>query len=265
VPRVSQQPLGALRPLRFTFHVRRCSYRSPRSLSCVLLCPQGIILSVCLPHTSKMDFAVPEMPVEARARRRPAVKMLSDTVLLACLPRAYSPLALPSAMLPAWSAALPLWAGESWLWIELSVSGEVGEIYPTAVDPLVRSPGGPLSDIIVVDCRAAGAVPETWWPRFEAALEQGGVLFVCGLRDPSLPGRIARNARGLRPAAWEVIEPQEDGTWRLRPDNRAAQKWSDRHLNPPFGLRTWLRQLRRRWMPFRHGLACLPVWRELDR
>jgi hypothetical protein len=258
-----------------------------------------------------MGFAVPEVPIEARAKRRPALRMLPGTVLLACLPRAYSPIAWQKAtsriaysvlrivlrkphppaptqytirkmaVLPAWSAALPLWAGESWLWIELSASGEVREIYPTAVEAdesrvhgtparthelgLARLPGGSLSDIIVVDCRAAGAVPETWWPRFEAALEPGGVLFVCGLRDPALPGRIARNARGLRPAAWEVIEPQEDATWRLRPDNRSAHEWSDRHLNPPFGLRTWLRQIRRRWIPFRHGLACLPVWRELDR
>src|SRR5438105_1645480 len=80
--------------------------------------------------------------------------------------------------------------------------------------------------------------------------------------DPPLPRQISRAAPTLCPSPWHVIEPQGDGSWRLRPDSRAMQLWFDRHLAPPYGMRTWLRQLRGRWLPSPHKIACLPVWRE---
>jgi hypothetical protein len=167
------------------------------------------------------------------------------------------------AGLPSWGTALPLWAADAWLWIELSPTGQVraAGTGPPSEEPALD---GSYS-IIVLDCSATGSIPAAWWPRLGRAVLPGGVLFICGLRDMSLHEQIALGAPDLRPSTWHVIEPHEDGAWRLRPDTRPIALWIDSHLAPPYGLRTWLRQIFRRWMPSAPRVACLPVWHEASR
>ena len=170
--------------------------------------------------------------------------------------------------LPAWAAALPLWAGERWLWLTLSPTGLLairGDSANTESlqgdDPFASGP----YDLVVVHSQRSSPVTPAMWTRLLAALRPGAMLLVCAEGRGHLRDEIATAAPGLSPSTWHVIEPDNEGSWRLRPATRPMHIWCDHHLSPPYSLRSWLRQSLRRWLPSSQRLACLPVWREDSR
>jgi hypothetical protein len=170
------------------------------------------------------------------------------------------------ADLPTWARALPLWTSRRWLWLTLTLDGMVcywcgGEALGSGQGTLLTElPLAPPYPLIVLDCGAA-SVSASWWPQLAALLASGGVLFVCGPRRDNLPAQLHRLALGLQPAPWHVLEPSTDGVWCLRPDQEPIRRLLVEDLQPPYGVRDWLTQLRRRWQPAGASVPCLPVWR----
>ena len=176
-----------------------------------------------------------------------------------------SPSLVP-ADLPRWAWALPLWAATRWLWISVASDGRLA--YQSGGDTAQSGQGAFLSDLplapsypmIVLDCGAAGA-PPACWPQIAALLAPGGVLFACGVHRDGLPAPLQGRDAGLCAAPWHVLEPSIDGVWCLRPDTEPVRRLLIEDLQPPYGLRDWLTQLRRRWQPASGNVACLPLWR----
>jgi hypothetical protein len=177
---------------------------------------------------------------------------------------------VPSPLIPAnqppWATALPLWAAARWLWITVSPDG--GLDYQCGGDAASHGPGTRLSELshlspyplIVLDC-GAGRLPPACWPQLAALLAPGGVLFACGFRRDELPAQLQDQDPAWQPAAWHVLEPSIDGVWCLRPDAEPVRRLLTEDLQPPYGVRDWLTQLRRRWQPASGSVPCLPVWR----
>jgi len=165
--------------------------------------------------------------------------------------------------------ALPRWLGVRWLWIIAGLDAPLrvwqgnASGRPVARDEpnleFLAGAGG--AAVVVLDYRGAGAVPAAWWPALATALAPGGVLFLCGPRAEALPGAIRAVAPELQPAAWHVLTPGQDGYWYLRPALAALRQMIDSQLQPPYSVRAWLTQVRRRWAPSSDHVACLPVWR----
>jgi hypothetical protein len=178
--------------------------------------------------------------------------------------------------LPPWAAALPLWAGTRWLWLRLSPEGLVAVSSDSTGGNGSNGSGGrdgeatgsedlfgsASYDLVVVDSRVAGAIAPAFWNRLAASLEPGTLLIVCAKRRGRLREQIGAATPLLRASAWHAIEPDHEGSWRLRPATRAMHTWCDHHLSPPYSLRPWLWQSLRRWLPPAQRLVCLPVWRE---
>jgi hypothetical protein len=193
--------------------------------------------------------------------------VISDPISGAASRPATSPDLLP-ADLPAWAPALPLWAGARWLWLSLALDGLLrywcgGAVAERGQATLLSElPVAPPYPLIVLDYGAASFAPDLW-TQLAALLAAGGVLFVCGPRQNTLPAQIRATAAGLRPATWHVLEPGVEGYWRLRPDQATILHLLDANLQPPDTLRDWLHQVQRRWRPVRQ-VACLPVWRDTE-
>jgi hypothetical protein len=170
------------------------------------------------------------------------------------------------ADLPPWARALPLWTSPRWLWLIVTQDGSLrdrcgGVVFGSGHGALATElPLAPPYPLIVLECGAA-RIPAPWWPQLAALLAAGGVLFVCGERRDSLPAQLSRSGLGFQPAPWHVLDPSTDGVWCLRPDEEPIRRLLTDDLQPPYGVRDWLTQLRRRWQPAGGSVACLPVWR----
>ena len=176
--------------------------------------------------------------------------------------------ALPAGV-PAWGVAIPLWAAGAWLWIAVPRAGSAlvvegasdGRVSTRPAAGLADLPAGRTWPLIVLDRLAHGALPTAWWPWISGALAPGGVCFVCGPRRPALPEAARTADPALWPGPWHRVSPRQDGGWYLHPATRAFRRLPNRHWDPPYGLRTWLREVAGEVWPPRSAVDCLPVWR----
>ena len=114
---------------------------------------------------------------------------------------------------------------------------------------------------MVFDHTGSTATISAYFTWLAATLEPE-VLLVCAERRGRIREEIGTAVPAMQPSDWHAVESGEEGSWRLRPAALSMQVWCERHLSPPYGFRSWLRQRVHRWRPFAHQIWCLPLLRQ---